>query len=107
MNTTVSALDVAVVVVYVVGTTLIGPWFARRQRDVKTYFVGDRNVSWWLVLFSIVATETSTVTFLSVPGVAFNREGGNLAFLQLAFGYVIGRIVIAAFLLPQYLRGEL
>src|SRR5262249_52180525 len=73
----------------------------------NTYFVGDRDVSWWLVLVSIVATETSTVTFLSVPGLAFNRHGGNLAFLQLAFGYVVGRVVIAWVLLPQYLRGRL
>lgn len=107
MNGTVSTLDIAVVVLYLAGTLLIGPYFARRQRDVKTYFVGDRNVSWWLVLFSIVATETSTVTFLSVPGLAFHRAGGNLTFLQLAAGYVIGRVVIAAFLLPQYFRGEL
>src|SRR5205807_3307555 len=102
-----SAVDVAIVVVYGLATTLLGVWFNRQQRDLNTYFVGDRDVSWWLVLVSIVATETSTVTFLSVPGVAFNRAGGNLTFLQLAFGYVIGRAVIAWFLLPQYLRGEL
>jgi SSS family transporter len=102
-----AAVDVAIVVVYVLGTLLLGAWFSRRQRTLKTYFVGDRNVSWWLVLISIVATETSTVTFLSVPGVAFNRDGGNLTFLQLSFGYVVGRILIAWFLLPQYLRGEL
>lgn len=106
MNAAVSPLDAAIVVVYIVATTLIGPWFARRQRDVKTYFVGGRDMPWWLVLFSIVGTETSTVTFLSVPGLAF-REGGNLMFLQLAMGYVIGRVVISLFLLPQYFRGEL
>ncbi len=102
-----AAVDVLIVVLYIIGTTLLGAWFSRRQRDLQTYFVGDRNVSWWLVLISIVATETSTVTFLSVPGLAFSADGGNLTFLQLAFGYVIGRIVIAIFLLPQYLRGEL
>ncbi|HEX4590316.1 MAG TPA: sodium/solute symporter, partial [Gemmataceae bacterium] len=67
-------------------------------------FVGDRNVAWWLVLVSIVATETSTVTFLSIPGKGFS---GNLTFLQLTFGYIVGRILIALLLLPQYLRGEL
>ena len=107
-----SAVDVAIVVVYGLATLLLGVWFNRRQRDLNTYFVGDRNVSWWLVLVSIVATETSTVTFLSVPGLAFSREtatvkGGNLMFLQLAFGYVIGRILIAWLLLPQYLHGRL
>jgi SSS family solute:Na+ symporter len=107
MHTELAAIDVAIVVLYVLGTIGLGAWFTRRQHSLRTYFVGDRNVSWWLVLISIVATETSTVTFLSVPGVAFNRNGGNLTFLQLAFGYVVGRILIAWFLLPQYLRGEL
>src|SRR5439155_9423682 len=73
--------------------------------SVRTYFVGDRNVAWWLILISIVATETSSVTFLSIPGVAY-EPGGNLTFLQLAFGYIIGRWVIAWLLLPQYMRGE-
>jgi SSS family solute:Na+ symporter len=102
-----AALDLMVVAAYLVGTTLLAVWFARRQRDTRTYFVGDRDVAWWLVLVSIVATETSTVTFLSVPGTAFNRAGGNLTFLQLSFGYLIGRILVAVLLLPQYLRGEL
>src|SRR4029077_9757363 len=102
-----AAIDVIIVVAYALATTLLGVWFTRRQRDLNTYFVGDRDVSWWLVLVSIVATETSTVTFLSVPGLAFNPQGGNLAFLQLALGYVIGRILIAWLLLPQYLRGDL
>ena len=100
-----AAIDIAIIVAYVLGTTLLGVWFTRRQRDLRTYFVGDRDVSWWLVLVSIVATETSTVTFLSVPGLAFDPAGGNLTFLQLAFGYVVGRILIAWLLLPQYLRG--
>jgi SSS family solute:Na+ symporter len=100
-------VDLVIVVLYVAGTTLFGAWFARRQGSIRTYFVGDRDVSWWLILISIVATETSTVTFLSVPGLAFNRQEGNLTFLQLSFGYVVGRILIAALLLPQYLSGEL
>jgi SSS family transporter len=107
MNSPLAAVDVVIVVLYVAGTLVLGAWFSRRQRSTKTFFVGDRNVSWGLVLISIVATETSTVTFLSVPGVAFNRGGGNLTFLQLSFGYVVGRVLIAWFLLPQYLRGEL
>lgn len=100
-------VDIAIVVLYIVGTTLLGAWFSQKQRDLRTYFVGDRDVRWWLVLVSIVATETSTVTFLSVPGLAFRRDGGNLTFLQLSFGYIIGRVLIAWLLLPQYFRGEL
>lgn len=110
--TTLSAIDMGIVVAYVIGTTLLGAWFTRRQKDVKTYFVGDRNVSWWLVLISIVATETSTVTFLSIPGKGFDpgsdtRPAGDFTFLQLTFGYVIGRAIVAWLLLPQYLRGEI
>jgi SSS family transporter len=107
MSSRLTPLDLTVVVAYVLATTLLALWFARRQRALSTYFVGDRNVSWWLVLASIVATETSTVTFLSTPGLAFNPAGGNLTFLQLSFGYVIGRVLVAWLLLPQYLRGEL
>ncbi|HEY1380325.1 MAG TPA: sodium/solute symporter, partial [Gemmataceae bacterium] len=99
-----SPIDLTIVGVYIVGTTIFGAWFARRQRDVRTYFIGDRNVAWWLVLISIVATETSTVTFLSIPGKGYS---GNLTFLQLTFGYIVGRALIAWLLLPQYLRGEL
>lgn len=109
-----SALDLTIVIVYIVGTTLLGAWFTGRQKDTRTYFVGDRSISWWLVLISIVATETSTVTFLSIPGVAYNpgdpAKGtmpGNLTFLQLALGYILGRCLIAWILLPQYLQGEL
>jgi solute:Na+ symporter, SSS family len=108
------AVDVAVVAAYFVLTILLGAWFSRRQKDTSTYFVGGRNVSGWLILISIVATETSTVTFLSVPGEAFapadperGFAGGNLTFLQLALGYIVGRCLIAWLLLPQYVNGEL
>ncbi len=104
MNSQLATVDVAIVLLYVLGTIGLGAWFSRRQHNLSTYFVGDRNVRWWLILISIVATETSTVTFLSVPGVAFK---GDFTFLQLAFGYVVGRALIAWLLVPQYLRGEL
>jgi SSS family transporter len=107
MNGELAAVDVAIVVLYMLGTVALGGWFSRRQSNLRTYFVGDRDISWWLVLVSIVATETSTVTFLSVPGLAFDPRGGNFTFLQLAFGFVVGRLLIAWFLLPQYLKGEL
>jgi Na+/proline symporter len=102
-----SPLDLGIVVVYILGMTLLGVWFTRAQKDLRTYFVGGRNVGWFMVLMSIVATETSAVTFLSVPGLAFNPKGGNLTFLQLSFGYIIGRCLVAWFLLPQYMRGDL
>src|SRR2546423_11979900 len=114
MNPGLTAIDLVIVALYGIGTVALGSWFARRQRNLSTYFVGDRNVSWWLVLISIVATETSTVTFLSIPGKGFDpgdpvsgRPPGDLTFLQLTFGYIIGRAVVAWLLLPQYLRGEL
>jgi SSS family transporter len=100
-------LDLAIVVAYVLGMTLLGARFAQAQKDLRAYFVGGRSVGWFMVLVSIVATETSAVTFLSVPGLGFNPAGGDLTFLQLAFGYVLGRCVVAWFLLPQYMRGDL
>ncbi len=104
--THLSALDFGIVGAYVLGMMLLGGWFARRQRDTQTYFVGGRNVGFVLLLISVVATETSTVTFLSVPGLGF-KPGGNLTFLQLAIGYIVGRLLVAWWLLPQYFHGEL
>jgi SSS family transporter len=106
MPSQLADLDIAVIVCYVLGTTLLGVWFTRRQRSLRTYFVGDRNVAWWLILISIVTTETSAVTFLSVPGLSY-APGGDMTFLQLAFGYIVGRFLIAWLILPLYLRGEL
>src|SRR5215213_7222276 len=105
--TSLSPIDLAIVAVYIAGMTLMGVWFTRKQKDLRTYFVGGRNVGWFLVLMSIVATETSAVTFLSVPGLGFNPGGGNFTFLQLSLGYIVGRCVVAWFLLPLYMRGDL
>ncbi len=101
-----STVDLVIVAAYILAMTGMGAWFTRRQKDLQAYFVGGRNVGWFMVLVSIVATETSAVTFLSVPGVAY-AEGGNLTFLQLAFGYIVGRCLVAWLLLPLYMRGEL
>ncbi len=100
-------IDTTILLVYLLGVVALGIWLGRGQRDLAAYLLGDRNLPWWGVLLSIVATETSTVTFLSVPGLAFNPEGGNFTFLQLAIGLVIGRFVIIFLLLPQYFRGDL
>jgi SSS family transporter len=96
----------AIVVGYLLGVVALGLWIGRRQKDMADYLLGDRNLPLWLVLLSIVATETSTATFLSVPGLAF-KEGGNLEFLQLALGYILGRYLVVWLLLPQYFRGQL
>lgn len=100
------AIDLIIIFGYLVGIVLFGAWFARKQKTTSDYFLGDRSVPWWAVAASIVATETSTITFISVPGIAFAR-GGNFQFLQLVFGYLLGRIVIALLFIPSYFRGEL
>src|ERR671938_6588 len=99
-------LDLFIIFGYLVGITLFGVWFAGKQETTEDYFVGDRSVPWWAIAASIVATETSTITFISVPGVAFAR-GGNFQFLQLVFGYMLGRVVISLLFIPSYFRGEL
>src|ERR1043165_328833 len=99
-------LDLIIIFGYLIGIVLFGTWFGRKQKTTSDYFLGDRSVPWWAVAFSIVATETSTITFISVPGIAFAR-GGNFQFLQLVFGYLLGRIVISILFIPSYFRGEL
>lgn len=100
------AIDLVIIFGYLIGIVLFGTWFARKQKTTSDYFLGDRSVPWWAVAASIVATETSTITFISVPGIAFAR-GGNFQFLQLVFGYLLGRIVISLLFIPSYFRGEL
>jgi SSS family transporter len=83
----------------------LGVWVGRGQRTTVDYFLGGRSLPWWAVLLSIVSTETSAVTFLSVPGVAF-AANGDLRFLQITFGYIVGRLAVVWLLLPLYFRGE-
>src|SRR5205809_6902213 len=83
---------------------MLGVWVGRRQKDAKDYFVADRSIPWWAVMFSVVASETSALSFISIPGLAYV---GNLGFLQVATGYLIGRIVVAYTLLPRYYEGNL
>ena len=114
----IAPADVAVLLFYLVGIVLFGIWVGRGQRDVTDYLLGGRDLPWWAILGSIVATETSTVTFLSVPGLAFAervpgtssldpRAGGDMRFLQLAFGMLVGRCLIVYILLPLFFRGQL
>ncbi|CAN5565944.1 sodium:solute symporter [soil metagenome] len=99
-------LDLIIIFGYLIGITLFGIIYAGKQETTEDYFVGDRNVPWWAIAASIVATETSTITFISVPGVAFARNG-NFEFLQIVFGYLCGRVVISFLFIPLYFKGEL
>ncbi|MEK7401640.1 MAG: sodium:solute symporter [Gemmatimonadota bacterium] len=104
MSGRLSVLDIAVIATYLAGTTALGLWVGRRQRDAKDYFVAGRDIPWWAVMFSVVASETSALTFISIPGLAYTTD---LGFLQIAAGYVLGRIVVAYTLLPRYYDGGL
>jgi SSS family transporter len=97
-------LDVLVLLAYLAATTLLGVWLGRDQKTARDYFVADKAIPWWAILFSVVATETSALTFISIPGVAYL---GNLTFIQIALGYLVGRIVVSYTLLPRYYEGEL
>ncbi len=101
MNRTV---DFIIISLYLIVIALVGYFSGGKQKSTKDYFLGSDKVPWWAVTFSIVAAETSTLTFISIPGLAYLT---NLNFLQLAFGYIIGRIIVAIVLLPQYFKGEL
>jgi solute:Na+ symporter, SSS family len=99
-------LDLVIIFGYLIGITLFGVLYSGKQETTKDYFVGDRSVPWWAIAASIVATETSTITFISVPGIAFAKNG-NFEFLQLVFGYMLGRVVISLLFIPMYFKGEL
>ena len=99
-----STPDLILVALYLVGVTIFGLRFRHRDRSLKTYFLADRRVPWWAIALSIVAAETSALTIISVPGVAFTGDWG---FLQIVFGYLLGRIVVCILFLPRYFRGEL
>ena len=96
--------DLALIAVYLLGITLFGLRFRKRQRSLRDYFLADRNIPWWAIALSIVAAETSTLTIISVPGLAYDT---NFTFLQLVMGYLVGRVIISYLLLPHYFRGDL
>lgn len=107
MQLTIGNIDLAALAFYILAVVLLGLWLGRGQRNVTDYFLGGRRFPWWAVLLSIVATETSTVTFLSVPGIAWAPGTGDFRFLQLALGFIVGRVVIVFLFLPHYFRGDL
>jgi SSS family transporter len=107
----ISAVDLSILIVYLLGVVALGLWIGRGQHTATEYLLGGRDLPWVAVLLSIVATETSTVTFLSVPGYTFDVQGdrlrGDMTFLQLSFGYIIGRLVIVWLFLPLFFEGKL
>ena len=97
-------IDYVVIGGYLLAITAFGSYFARFQKTTRDYFLTGRSVPWWAICFTIVATETSTLTFISVPATAY---AGDMTFLQLVFGYIIGRVLISIIFIPAYFRGEL
>src|ERR1700751_5059865 len=97
-------IDLAIIAVYLAGITLFGLRFRKRQRSLCDYFLADRNIPWWAIALSIVAAETSTLTIISIPGLAYDT---NFTFLQVVLGYLIGRVIISFVLLPHYFHGDL
>ena len=97
-------LDLAIIALYLIGITLFGLRFRKRHRSLRDYFLAGRDIPWWAISLSIVAAETSTLTIISIPGLAYDT---NLTFLQVVMGYVVGRVVISFVLLPHYFRGDL
>ncbi|RKT57073.1 sodium:solute symporter [Saccharothrix australiensis] len=98
------ALDLAIIVLFLAGMPLLGVWIGGRQRSATDYFVSERRIPWWVVCVSVVSAETSTLTVLSVPTIAY---GGTMTFLSLSIGYLLGRVVVSFVLLPKYVAGEL
>ncbi|MET1073944.1 MAG: sodium:solute symporter, partial [Umezawaea sp.] len=103
------ALDLAIIAIFLVGMPLLGVWIGGRQKSSTDYFVSESRISWWVVCVSVVSAETSTLTVLSVPTVAYlaTPGAGGMTFLSLSIGYLLGRIVVSFVLLPKYIAGDL
>jgi solute:Na+ symporter, SSS family len=100
----VHSVDLVIITAYLICITLFGLRFRKSQRSMRDYFLADRNIPWWAISLSIVSAETSTLTIIGTPAIAYN---GNLGFLQLIFGYLLGRVVLCVLFIPQYFRGEM
>src|SRR5688572_24172365 len=99
-----NAADWFVIIVYLLGIIGLGVWFGKDQRNTRDYFLGSKTTPWWGIGLSIVAAETSALTIISVPAMAF---GENISFIQIIIGYVIARILLAVVMVPHYLKGEI
>ncbi|MCA9134646.1 MAG: transporter, partial [Planctomycetales bacterium] len=105
MQMTLGIVDIVVLIVAVATAVLVGLRATGKTRSVEAYLLGDRDLPWWAILGSIVATETSTATVLSLPGQAYGPSG--MRFLQIAMGYIVGRTIVVRFLLPLFFEGKL
>src|SRR5215469_17998981 len=99
----ISPVDFSIILLYLTGITVFGVCFRRNQQSLRDYFLGGRQAPWWALACSIVATETSTLTIIGTPGIAY---AGNLGFLQLVLGYVLARVILCVVLIPQYFQEE-
>src|SRR6202453_1772411 len=99
----ISPFDSAIIVAYLAGITWFGARFRRGQLTLRDYFLGGRTAPWWAIACSIVATETSTLTIIGTPAIAY---AGNLGFLQLVIGYMVARVILCVVLIPQYFQGQ-
>src|SRR5580692_11105378 len=99
----ISPIDLGILVLYLAGITFFGARFRRGHQNLRDYFLGGRTAPWWALACSIVATETSTLTIIGTPAIAY---GGNLGFLQLVLGYLVARVILCLVLVPQYFKGE-
>ncbi len=99
-----SPIDLAIIVAYLISITIFGAHFRKRQRNLRDYFLGGRELPWWAITLSIVSAETSILTIISTPGIAF---ASNMNFLQLIFGYLVARVVVSFVLIPKYFAGEI
>src|SRR5215470_20445653 len=104
MNSYFNPGDLVVIVLYLLGIIGLGVWFGKDQHNTRDYFLGSKNIPWWGIGLSIVAAETSALTIISVPAMAF---GTNIAFVQMVIGYVIARLILAIIMVPHYLKGEI
>ncbi|MBP1636332.1 MAG: sodium solute transporter superfamily [Acidobacteria bacterium] len=107
-----SSLDYLVLALYLIGVTVFGTLFRRTQRTVKDYFIGTRNTHWLVISLSIVATETSSLTLIGVPAIAYGTYarpelGGSLTYLQVVLGYIVARVIISFLFIPAYFQGDL
>src|SRR3954453_23630371 len=104
MNHYFNAGDWLIIIIYLLGIIGLGVWFGKDQHTTRDYFLGSKNIPWWGIGLSIVAAETSALTIIGVPAMAY---GGDMAFLQMIIGYVIARIILAIVMVPHYFKGEI
>src|SRR5579884_2611540 len=104
MNPYFNAADWLIIFHYLGGIILLGVWFGKDQKNTRDYFLGSKNIPWWGIGLSIVAAETSALTIIGVPSMAY---GTNITFLQMIIGYVIARVILAVIMVPHYFKGEI